>query len=91
MHAATCAGLAVGLAAATGWAADMSNPAPTPDTAGVGAPISLTPAPPTTGMVAPLPPPAYPSRPVSMADPTRYSLPGSERYHPHWVVEVFGR
>jgi hypothetical protein len=90
MKAALLLGLGIGLAAGGGWAAEMPGAMPAGDSAGVGAPTRLAPAPAPTG-TAPLFAPSYALRPPPMASPTRYPMAVFNAYHPHWVVEVFGR
>jgi hypothetical protein len=81
-------GCIVVLTAADGWAAEM--PVSAPDTGvGVGAPTQLAPAPPSTR--TPLVWPVPPSRPMRQAYPARYPMSVYNPYHPHWVVDVFGR
>ncbi|MGA7865952.1 MAG: hypothetical protein WA709_15200 [Stellaceae bacterium] len=40
---------------------------------------------------APLVSPVYPSTPALRADRMWYPVTVFKPYHPHWVVEVFGR
>jgi hypothetical protein len=84
-------GIAIGLAAAGGWAAEMPNAMPVAESARVGGPIPITPAPAPTSAAAPLVSPVYPSVPASRAYPTRYPVTVFDPYHPHWIIEVFGR
>jgi hypothetical protein len=88
MKVAILVGMGVGLAAAGGWAAETPNATPAVQ---IGGPTPLTPAPAPTRTVAPLVSPAYPSVPASRAYPTRYPMTMFNPYHPHWVIEVFGR
>jgi hypothetical protein len=81
-------GIATGLAAAGGWATEMPNATPAGE---IGGPIPLIPAPAPTSAGAPLVPPVYPSVPGPRAYTTRYPVAVFNSYHPHWVIEVFGR
>ncbi len=88
MKVARLVGVAIGLAVAGGWAAEMPSATPGVE---IGGPIPLTPAPAPTGAGTPLVSPVYQSVPAPRADPTRYPVTVFNPYHPHWVIDVFGR
>jgi len=90
MKAAALVGLAIGFAATGCRAAGVPNSAPSADAVGVGAPTPLTPGPALTNVPRPAWP-VYPSRPLRPANPARYPAAVFDTYHPHWVIEVFGR
>ena len=92
MKAAISLGFSIGLACAGAWAADMPAGAPAAaDTVGAGAPMPLTPAvlPPSAG--APPVAPVQPPRSLRFAARTQYPITAYNPYHPHWIVQVFGR
>jgi hypothetical protein len=91
MKAAMFVGFAIGLTAAGGLTAEMPNATPGVGPVGVGAPTPLAPAPAPMSVGAPFASPVQPSRPPRRANLTQYPMTVYNPYHPHWVVEVFGR
>ena len=88
MKVAILVGVTIGLAVAGGWAAEMPNATPAPQ---IGGPIPLTPAPAPTRAGKPAVSPVYPSVSASRAYPTPHPATVFNPYHPHWVIEMFGR
>ena len=83
-------GLGVRLAAVDGLAAEMPNATPGIDMAAAGAPTPLTPVLAATRVEAPFVAPVQ-SGPAGRRDRTRNAVTVLNPYHPHWVVQVFGR
>ena len=88
MKVAIAVGIEFGLAAAGVWAAEIPNSTPAVE---IGLPIPLTPAPAPTRAGTPLVSPVYPSVPAPKAYPRPYPVTVFNPYHPHWVIDVFGR
>jgi hypothetical protein len=91
MKFALVVGIGIGAAAAGSCIAEMPNATPAAEPFRVGGPIPLTPAPAPASGAAPLVSPVYPSVPAPRAYSTGYPMTVLNPYHPHWVVEVFGR
>ena len=84
MKKAAFIGLAISLA-------ELPVYPPAAETIAAGAPTPLTPAPVSPSSTAPLVLPPQQPRRLRYASPARYPLPVHNPYHPHWIVQVFGR